>query len=113
VLGTNAPALRVGDVFFAKGISQIGSALRNNIGGSGVPKPLPNRPRCDLMRGSRCWLEDCPPGTLTSLPFAEILAQAIAEGRVSVRRAAGLVSLTIEDLADLFRRNGIEVPFDV
>lgn len=58
-------------------------------------------------------MEDCPPGTLTSLPFAEILAQAIAEGRVSVRRAAGLVSLTIEDLADLFRRNGIEVPFDV
>lgn len=63
------------------------------------------------VRGSR--VEDWPPEVLASRPFAEVLAQSITEGRVSVRRAAGLVDLSIQDLADLFRRHDIEVPFDV
>jgi predicted HTH domain antitoxin len=57
-------------------------------------------------------MDDCPPGTLGSHPFVGVLAQAIAEGRVSVRRAAGLVGLTIEDLADFFRRHGVAAPFE-
>jgi hypothetical protein len=52
-------------------------------------------------------MEDYPPGALVSRPFVEVLAQAIDEGRISVRRAAGLAGLTIEDLADLFHRHGI------
>ncbi len=53
------------------------------------------------------------PPPLFSRPFMEVMALAIREGRVSVRRAADLLSLTIDDLEDLFAAHGVETPFDL
>ncbi len=53
------------------------------------------------------------PPPLFSRPFMEVIGLAIREGRVSVRRAADLLSLTIDDLEDLFAAHGVETPFDL
>lgn len=63
------------------------SALRNNGGKAKPPAPPP-----------------------FSRPFADVLAAAIDQGRISVRLAAGLVSMTIDDLIDLFHAHGVENP---
>ncbi len=44
---------------------------------------------------------------LFSRPFVEIIGLAIAEGRVSTRRAAGLLDMTLDDLKDLFAAHGV------
>lgn len=54
--------------------------------------------------------DDAPP--LFSRPFMEVLGLALDEGRVSVRRAAGLLDVTMEDLADLFAAHGVTPPFE-
>jgi hypothetical protein len=43
----------------------------------------------------------------------EVLGQAIDEGRVSARRAADLLNLTIEDLSDLFAQYAVAAPLDL
>ena len=48
-----------------------------------------------------------------SLDFVKTLGQGIGEGRISVRRAAELVDLSIDELAELFREHSLEVPFDI
>jgi Zn-dependent peptidase ImmA (M78 family)/transcriptional regulator with XRE-family HTH domain len=48
-----------------------------------------------------------------SKPFMEVIALAIEEGRVSARRAAGLLDLTVDDLADLFTVHGVQSPIDL
>jgi Zn-dependent peptidase ImmA (M78 family)/DNA-binding XRE family transcriptional regulator len=53
------------------------------------------------------------PPPLFSKSFMEVLGQAINEGRISARRAANLLDLTIEDLADLFARHAVEAPLDL
>ncbi len=53
-----------------------------------------------------------PPPPLFSKPFMAVLAQAIDQGRLSVRRAAGLLDLTVEDLADAFTAQGVQPPFE-
>lgn len=50
---------------------------------------------------------------LFSRPFLEVLARAIDTGRVSARRAADLVGLTLDDLADLFEQHGVATPFEL
>jgi hypothetical protein len=50
---------------------------------------------------------------LFSKPFAEVIARALDEGRVSARKAADLLDLTIDDLPDLFRAHGIEASVDL
>lgn len=50
---------------------------------------------------------------LYSRRFVELLHWALDKGELSVRRAAGLLSCTIEDLEDLFRAHGMEPPFDL
>ena len=50
---------------------------------------------------------------LFSKPFMEVIGRAIDEGRVSTRRAAGLLDLTVEDLADLFVAHGGEPPAEL
>jgi XRE family transcriptional regulator, fatty acid utilization regulator len=54
---------------------------------------------------------ELPP--LFSKSFMEVLAQAINEGRISARRAANLLDLTIEDMIDLFAQHAIEAPLDL
>jgi Zn-dependent peptidase ImmA (M78 family)/transcriptional regulator with XRE-family HTH domain len=53
------------------------------------------------------------PPLLFSRPFMEVIALAVNEGRVSARRVAGLLDLTIDDLAELFAAHGVEPPFDL
>jgi Zn-dependent peptidase ImmA (M78 family) len=55
--------------------------------------------------------EVVPP--LFSQPFMEVINLAIDAGRVSMRRAAGLLDLTVEDLRDLFVVHGLEPPADL
>jgi XRE family transcriptional regulator, fatty acid utilization regulator len=44
----------------------------------------------------------------------QVPGQAINEGRISARRAANLLDLTIEDLVDdLFERHAIEAPLEL
>ena len=51
--------------------------------------------------------------SLFSKPFIEVIALAIEEGRVSARRAAGLLDLTVDDLADLFTVHGVQSPVEL
>ncbi|WP_326541208.1 helix-turn-helix domain-containing protein [Pseudorhodoferax sp.] len=45
--------------------------------------------------------------------FAQRLHAGLAQGQLSVRRAAELLGLTIDQLADLFREHQLDVPFDL
>ena len=66
----------------------------------------------DALRKARRSSDGEPP-PLFSKPFMEVLGQAIDEGRVSARRVADLLHLTIEDLRDLFARYAVEAPLDL
>jgi Zn-dependent peptidase ImmA (M78 family)/transcriptional regulator with XRE-family HTH domain len=59
----------------------------------------------------RSRLDPIPP--LFSKPFVEVIALANKQGLVSVRRAADLLDMTIDDLKDLCAAHGVEAPFDL
>lgn len=69
-------------------------------------------PEAALRNYGRDAAETVPP-SLFSKPFMEVIGLAINEGRVSTRRAAGLLDVTVEDLADLFAAHGVEPPDDL
>jgi Zn-dependent peptidase ImmA (M78 family)/DNA-binding XRE family transcriptional regulator len=50
---------------------------------------------------------------LFSAEFVKRLHTGLAKGQLSVRRAAEILDLTIEALADLFREHKLSVPFDL
>jgi len=50
---------------------------------------------------------------LFSKRFVEIVARAIDEGRVSTRKVAGLLGLTVDDLAVLFEAHGVPAPYEL
>lgn len=54
-----------------------------------------------------------PVPKLFSHAFVQRLRDALSKGDLSVRRAASLVEMTLEDLADLFKAYGLPVPFDL
>lgn len=66
----------------------------------------------DALRKARRGSAGEPP-PLFSKSFMEVLAQAIDEGRVSVRRVADLLHLTIDDMRDLFAQYAVEAPLDL
>ncbi|UED34222.1 XRE family transcriptional regulator [Rhizobium ruizarguesonis] len=45
--------------------------------------------------------------------FVELFGKAIAEGKISIRRAAALLQLTIDDLSQLFISYNIDPPFEI
>jgi hypothetical protein len=57
--------------------------------------------------------DEQPLPRLFSAELVQRLHTGIAKGDLSVRRAAGLLGLTIESLAELFRGYGLTVPFDL
>ena len=65
------------------------------------------------LRRNRRRPEDAAPPALFSEPFMSVLRRAILRGRISVRRAARLLELTIDDLAELFPAHGLSCPFDL
>ncbi len=50
---------------------------------------------------------------LFSKPFMEVIALAVDQGRVSARRAAALVDLTVDELGDLFTTHGVSAPLEL
>jgi XRE family transcriptional regulator, fatty acid utilization regulator len=114
------------NVVSAKAIDD--ALLRNN----GHSAPTPAKPRSHSRRiindngmpvlglltsqPSKFWRQDALPRDLPPLfskPFLEVIARALAEGRLSVRRAAGLLDLAIDDLPELFQAHGIAVQVEV
>ena len=57
--------------------------------------------------------DDSTPPPLFSRPFMEVLAMAIDQGNLSVRRAAQLVRLPVEDLKELFAEHGVDCTIDL
>ena len=57
--------------------------------------------------------KDQPVPRLFGQEFVQRLHEALAEGDISIRRAASLLETTIEDLADLFKVYELTVPFDL
>lgn len=57
--------------------------------------------------------KDQPMPKLYGPEFVQRLHEAVSEGDLSVRRAASLLEVTIEDLAELFRAYELTVPFDL
>ena len=45
--------------------------------------------------------------------FVSILGWGIEEGHLSVRKAADVAGVTVDDLADLFSEHGLKTPFDL
>jgi Zn-dependent peptidase ImmA (M78 family)/transcriptional regulator with XRE-family HTH domain len=68
-------------------------------------------PDAALRNDGRAQADDVAPPPF-SRPFLEVINLAIDAGIVSMRRAAGLLDLTIEDLRDLFVVHGLEPPAD-
>lgn len=54
-----------------------------------------------------------PTPALFSKPFVEVLGVAIEQGHISLRRAARLLEMTIEDLGDLFAAHGVARPVEL
>ena len=50
---------------------------------------------------------------LFSKRFVEIVARAVEEGRVSIRKIASLLALSVDDLGDLFAAHGVPAPYDL
>jgi Zn-dependent peptidase ImmA (M78 family)/transcriptional regulator with XRE-family HTH domain len=69
-------------------------------------------PDAALRNNGRDNVAAAPP-PLFSKPFMEVIALAIDAGRVSARRAAGLLDLTVDDLADLFTVHGVQSPIEL
>jgi len=69
-------------------------------------------PDAALRNNGREQIDEVVP-PLFSRPFMEVINLAIDAGRVSMRRAAGLLDLTIEDLRDLFAVHGLEPPAEL
>ena len=69
-------------------------------------------PELALRNNGREKAEESPP-TLFSRPFAEVVALAIDQGHVSVRRSAELLGVSIEGLEDLFSAHGLDCAIDL
>lgn len=103
---------RLNDV--ADELQVTGSALKWRLVALNRLKPAAARTVSDavLRKNKRSAVGATPP-LLFSRPFMEVIALAVNEGRVSARRAAGLLDLTLDDLAELFAAHGVEPPFDL
>ncbi|MCC6781152.1 MAG: ImmA/IrrE family metallo-endopeptidase [Hyphomicrobiales bacterium] len=72
-------------------------AIRNNghLTGLFAERPAPKRP------------------PLFSKRFVEIVARAVEEGRVSIRKISSLLALSVDDLGDLFAAYGVPAPYEL
>jgi Zn-dependent peptidase ImmA (M78 family) len=69
-------------------------------------------PDAALRNNGREVVLDKPP-PLFSKPFMEVIALAIKQGQISARKAADVLDLSIDDLADLCATHGVEAAFDL
>lgn len=87
------------------------SALKWRLVALGRLKPAAGRAVSDaaLRNNGRDAVQAVTP-PLFSKPFMEVIGLSVDEGRVSARRAAALLDLTVDDLADLFATHGVQSP---
>jgi len=57
--------------------------------------------------------DSSPKPALFSRKFLEMIGWGIDEGAISVRRAAEVVDVSVDGLADLFSDHGLQAPFDL
>ena len=90
------------------------SALRWRLVALGALTPAIARavPDAALRHNGRDEAEHVPPA-LFSRPFVEVLGLAIGDGLVSMRRAATLLELSVDDLSDLFAVHGVAQPAEL
>jgi XRE family transcriptional regulator, fatty acid utilization regulator len=69
-------------------------------------------PDAALRNNGRDVVRDTAP-PLFSQPFMEVMALAIKQGQISARKAADVLDLSIDDLADLCATYGVEAAFDL
>jgi Zn-dependent peptidase ImmA (M78 family)/transcriptional regulator with XRE-family HTH domain len=69
-------------------------------------------PDAALRNNGHETVRDEPP-PLFSKQFVEVIALAIEQGRISTRKVADILDLSIDDLADLCATYGIKTPFDL
>ena len=69
-------------------------------------------PADSIRHNGRLVRQEAPP-PLFSKRFVEIVARAVDEGRVSMRKIAGLLNLTVDDLGELFAAHGVQAPYDL
>jgi Zn-dependent peptidase ImmA (M78 family)/transcriptional regulator with XRE-family HTH domain len=69
-------------------------------------------PDAALRNNGRDVVRDEPP-LLFSKPFMEVIALAIKQGQISARKAADVLDLSIDDLADLCTAYGVEAAFEL
>jgi XRE family transcriptional regulator, fatty acid utilization regulator len=90
------------------------SALKWRLVALDKLKPARARAISDAaLRKRRRVAGEAPLPLLLSKPFMEVLGLAVDQGRVSVRRAADLLDLNIENLAELFAAHGVEPPAEL
>jgi XRE family transcriptional regulator, fatty acid utilization regulator len=70
-------------------------------------------PEARLRNNGRGRTKAPVPPALFSKRFVTVIASAIDEGRVAVRRVSYLLGLSIEDLADVFAAHGVEAPCEL
>lgn len=68
----------------------------------------PEIPDAVLRNNGRLFAAQEVPPPLFSKPFADVIARALDEGRLSARRAADLIGVAVDDLSSLFATHGIE-----
>lgn len=90
------------------------SALKWRLVAMNCLKPATARavPDAALRNNGRDTLPATVP-PLFSKPFLDVIGLAIDQGRVSARRAAGLLDLTVDDLAYLFTTHGVPSPVEL
>jgi Zn-dependent peptidase ImmA (M78 family)/transcriptional regulator with XRE-family HTH domain len=98
----------------ANDLQVTASALKWRLIATGRLKSAVGRtlPDASLRNNGRDAESSVPPPPF-SKPFMEVIALAIVEGRVSARRASSLLDLTVDDLADLFAKHGVQSPVDL
>ncbi len=106
-LGADALVDRLNRVASALGVTS--SALRWRLVALGDLRATRAReiPESSLRNNGGMAAESAEP-TPFSTPFAEVLGMAIRQGRVSVRRAAALIDVSVEELAGLLEACGVD-----
>lgn len=64
-----------------------------------------------LRNRRRARKSSSPP--LFSKPFMAVIGEALLQGELSARRAAGLLDMTVDDVSDLLKTYGLESPVDL
>lgn len=90
------------------------SALRWRLVALGELKPAVAQSLPDAaLRNNRPELAENVPPALFSRPFMKVLGLSIERGYISVRRTAGLLDLSVEDLAGLFAAHDVQCAIEL